>query len=484
MKFINNFFIIILFASISFAQTFEGLSQPISLGFTFAAFIDTVHPTIRIDNPLPNIIPGKPIYTQDSSIVISGFVNDDKHYVKLFMNDISVVINDSSFKTKVKLLDGLNTIVMKAVDRNKNTTVKSINILSDKYADLDKPEINILIPGLSQRGINVTEREPNNVKPDLDSSKGLVRVQVFDDNKIHLVKVNNNKMLETFNSEFEFSFENKLPDTLKITAIDEFGNYSTKMKYLNPQETNPQLTEQIFTGAYYGLIIANQDYKDNKIPSLSNPIKDANKLKEVLIADYNFQEDNIYFLTNAGRHDIFTAFNSMRKMITNNDNLLIFYAGHGSFDGEMEQGFWLPSDATFDNESNWISNSDIRDRIRSINTKHTLLIADACFSGGIFQARSFYNVSPSIKQTYSTKSRKAITSGYLEFVPDKSVFLEYLVQRLIENADDYLTASTLYTMMKDAVTNNSQNNQTPIYGTILRAGDEGGYGDFVFIKKK
>src|SRR5262249_27623389 len=45
---------------------------------------------------------------------------------------------------------------------------------------------------------------------------------------------------------------------------------------------------------------------------------------------------------------------------------LIFYAGHGYWDRERSQGYWLPSDAQNGNHSNWISNGDIRDAIRAI----------------------------------------------------------------------------------------------------------------------
>jgi len=54
-------------------------------------------------------------------------------------------------------------------------------------------------------------------------------------------------------------------------------------------------------------------------------------------------------------------------------------------------------------------------------------------------------------------SRKALTSGTLKEVPDKSVFIEYLIKRLDENNRKYLPSEQLYSSLKDAVMNNSPN---------------------------
>jgi hypothetical protein len=109
------------------------------------------------------------------------------------------------------------------------------------------------------------------------------------------------------------------------------------------------------------------------------------------------------------------------------------------------------------------------------------LVADACFSGSIFKSRSaFANVSSAIEKVYELPSRKAMTSGSLSEVPDKSIFLEYLIRRLDENTKPYLTSEELFYSMKTAVINNSPN--VPQFGEILNTGDEGG--DFIFIRKR
>ena len=140
----------------------------------------------------------------------------------------------------------------------------------------------------------------------------------------------------------------------------------------------------------------------------------------------------------------------------------------------------MPSDAKKSNTANWIRNSTIRDYLRTVKTKHTLLIADACFSGGIFKTRKAFSDAPkSIQKLYEYPSRKAMTSGTLKEVPDKSVFLLYLNKRLTENIQAFISAEELFGSFKIAVLNNSPN--VPQYGEIKDTGDEGG--DFIFIKR-
>ncbi len=233
-------------------------------------------------------------------------------------------------------------------------------------------------------------------------------------------------------------------------------------------------------GKYYALIIGNNDYQDLDIPSLDEPIKDATKLYNVLITKYTFEKPNVIFLKNATYEQLIQAFDDLSNKITKNDNLLVFYAGHGWWNEAKNLGYWLPTDAKKSNTAFWIPNSRISDYMNSIKSKHTLLIADACFSGSIFKTRSaFSDAQPSINKLYELPSKKAMTSGTLKEVPDKSVFLQYLVQRLNENSEKYVSSDVLFTSFRQAVLNNSPTE--PQYGTIQNAGDEGG--EFIFILK-
>jgi hypothetical protein len=148
----------------------------------------------------------------------------------------------------------------------------------------------------------------------------------------------------------------------------------------------------------------------------------------------------------------------------------------------MQQGYWLPSDALKDSKANWISNSTIRDYLRGIPSKHTLLISDACFSGGIFKERSIQESSAAILEMYKRKSRKAMTSGTMTTVPDNSIFIKYLIQNLESNESTLISADNLFQSFKIAVIHNSPVNQLPQYGVIRESGDEGG--DFIFLREE
>ena len=245
-------------------------------------------------------------------------------------------------------------------------------------------------------------------------------------------------------------------------------------------ESRLEVNYDISTATYFALVIAVEDYDDPAINDLDHPIKDASRFIEVISSEYNFREENINFMKNPTKADIIGTLHQMRHEVGPEDNLLIYYAGHGHWDEEMTTGYWLPRDANPENPVDWLPNTDLTNYLNVLNTKHTLLIADACFSGGIFKTRAAFNNALAVEKLYKLTSRKALTSGTLSEVPDKSVFVEFLIKRLDQNNKKYLPSEQLYSSLKEAVMNNSQN--VPQYGTIQNVGDEGG--DFIFIRKE
>ncbi len=246
-------------------------------------------------------------------------------------------------------------------------------------------------------------------------------------------------------------------------------------------ELGEALVSELKNRKYYALIIGINDYSDSEIQDLGNPLSDAKSLRDVLVNSYNFLPENTTLLQNPTRDQIIDQFDELSDKLTSRDQLLIFYAGHGIWDKRIKQGYWLPSDASKSSKSRWLSNSTIRDYVGGIRSKHTLLISDACFSGGIFRERGLsMENSNALLQLYNLTSRKAITSGTLTTVPDESVFIEYLIKQLKQNSSKLLSAEELYRSFRIAVINNSVNGQVPQYGAIGQVGDEGG--DFIFLK--
>lgn len=233
-------------------------------------------------------------------------------------------------------------------------------------------------------------------------------------------------------------------------------------------------------GKYYALIVGISNYQDPLINELDKPIKDAELFYNSITSRYTFDQENVKFLKNATMAQMVEALDYFAKTVKPSDSFLIFYAGHGVWDANSEIGFWLPSDARKESKLAWFRNSTLRDYLREIHSKHTLLVSDACFGGSILKTRAaFSDASLAVNKLYELPSRKAMTSGTLTEVPDQSAFLKYMIDRLDNNQEKYLSSEQLFSSLRIAVINNS--NVVPQFGEIKDVGDEGG--DFIFILK-
>jgi len=117
------------------------------------------------------------------------------------------------------------------------------------------------------------------------------------------------------------------PDYINPLLNKYFGNSSTTTKTIT-ENTDTIQPSQLF-GNYYALIIGIEKYDDKNIWDLKYPVSDANSILMVLTNYYTFKKENIIFLENPTRNQIISKFYELRKMIGENDNLLVFYAGHG-----------------------------------------------------------------------------------------------------------------------------------------------------------
>jgi hypothetical protein len=96
--------------------------------------------------------------------------------------------------------------------------------------------------------------------------------------------------------------------------------------------------------------------------------------------------------------------------------------------------------------------------------------------GGIFKTRSIGEMDQGTKRLYDVKSRKAITSGNLKEVPDKSVLMKFFLKELETNSAQFLSSDQFFSKIRQNILNNS--NTEPQYGVIQGTGDEGG--EFIF----
>jgi len=233
-------------------------------------------------------------------------------------------------------------------------------------------------------------------------------------------------------------------------------------------------------GRYYALVIGNNGYK--KLPKLNTAVDDAKAVAATLEREYGF---TVSLLTDASEEQMIGALAELRRTLTPNDNLLIFYAGHGWYDDGAERGYWLPVDAVADNQSHWISNADITDSLKAMQAKHVLVVADSCYSGSLTRGLAIGSGSSSyFEDIVKRRARTVLTSGGLEPVLDAgggghSVFARAFLDALNANSG-VIDGEGIYHKVYDQVRLNAE--QEPGYGNIRLAGHDGG--DFLFVRKR
>ena len=234
-------------------------------------------------------------------------------------------------------------------------------------------------------------------------------------------------------------------------------------------------------GNYYALVIGNNEYQF--MPRLKTAINDAQVVGELLQHKYGFKVEKLY---DANREDILRALSRFRRNLNDQDNLLVYYAGHGWLDEAGDEGYWLPVDAEKDIETNWISNSYVTTTLRAIAAKHVIVVADSCYSGKLTRGVTIKDRSSNyLAQIVRKKSRTVLSAGGLEPVLDSggkdnhSVFASAFIDALKEN-DGIMDGTQIFSIIRRTVMLNSY--QIPEYADIRHAGHDGG--DFLFVPLK
>lgn len=237
-------------------------------------------------------------------------------------------------------------------------------------------------------------------------------------------------------------------------------------------------------GRYHALVIGNNQYAE--FPDLETAINDAQAMADLLEKRYGFKTR---VLTDATRYEILSALNEFRGNLTEKDNFLLYYAGHGELDKANARGHWLPVDAEPASTANWISNVQVTDILNTMSAKHIMVIADSCYSGTLARSvttsieggRSDEKRISWLKIMINTPSRTVLTSGGLNPVLDSggggehSIFANVLLDVLDKNAD-VLEGPLLYHQVSKRVETAASElgqKQEPLYAPMKYAGDLG-----------
>jgi uncharacterized caspase-like protein len=242
-------------------------------------------------------------------------------------------------------------------------------------------------------------------------------------------------------------------------------------------------------GNYHALIIGNNNYA--KFPQLKTAANDARTAEALLRKQYGFKTR---LLIDADRYSILFALNSLRESLTDKDNLLIYFAGHGEIDSANGLGYWLPVDSDDDNPANWISSDEITAILNTIMARHVLVVADSCYSGALTRsslARLEADLPPKVRMKWfevmaKTRSRTVLTAGGLQPVLDSgggdhSIFASAFFDALKKN-QSILEGYSVFRDVSDEVSRAAAElnmEQIPEYAPIRHAGHEAG--EFLFI---
>jgi len=241
-------------------------------------------------------------------------------------------------------------------------------------------------------------------------------------------------------------------------------------------------------GKYYALIIGINHYPSG-MAQLKTAVNDAYAVGKLLEERYGFQ---VQYLVDrdATRFNILKALTKLRSTLNENDNLLIYYGGHGYFDKAADKAYWLPVDAESATSPNVIMADDLNSNIRALPSRHVLIVSDSCYSGDL--SRDAGEPPPPViptekylRKELQAKSRTIMASGGDEPVSDSganghSVFANAVLKALQKEEAPVFSAEELfYASVRKQVAGNAD--QIPKYTHVRNSGDDDG--DFIFARK-
>jgi hypothetical protein len=258
-----------------------------------------------------------------------------------------------------------------------------------------------------------------------------------------------------------------------LTVTDDTGATSERrIAVLAPPAASAQPT--LPDGRKIALMIAVDTYRNPEIPALGTPAADVAEVSRALNERLGYETR---VLRNPTKAQIADALRKLGREVTEQDQVMVYYAGHGYELAETGTGYWLPSDAETTSARNWVSNNDIARFLNRMPAKQVLLVSDSCYSGA-FTKEQKLDASTRARTGEELRQRRsvmAMSSGGDEPVADGEVnspFATALMTR-IRALPRESGGFDLYEQVREDVTRDVP--QTPQYGVIKAAGyDEGG----------
>lgn len=226
---------------------------------------------------------------------------------------------------------------------------------------------------------------------------------------------------------------------------------------------------------FFGIGINEYEHFSN----LNNAVKDVKDVLILLQDQYDLDTERVITLFDeeATRDNIIDKLDDLVELVGPDDKLLLYYSGHGSLNKKTNLAYWIPQDAKRRRTSGYIPNSTIRDYIKAINSFHTLLISDSCFSGTLF-VRGAARSDDALNELEQRRSRWGIVSGrHDEEVYDgepgtNSPFAASILKVLKRNRHDKLNVARLADQVVEMTRSNYT--QLPEGNPLFGVGHDGG----------
>ena len=252
-----------------------------------------------------------------------------------------------------------------------------------------------------------------------------------------------------------------------------------------PQGPSPAMPAGAL-GKFYALVIGNAQYEH--LPPVASAERDANAMAALLRDDYGFQ---VTTLLNATDAQILKSLYTLSQTLGENDNLVVYYAGHGKRDLRNRRGWWMPVDAVADNDAktNWLPNQEVSDRLALIPARHILVLADASYVGDITrgapqpepQNMTAAQWAKYVDTTRQRRARLALSSGADEPSGQSSRFTAALIDAL-KKQKGVVPASRVHREVVNMLTNDERvSSAVPTFAPLQSAFHDGV--DFLFQRK-
>ncbi len=288
--------------------------------------------------------------------------------------------------------------------------------VSDDRAARNK-EIILIQPGISEGETVNHHQEILTVKGRITNPRKLANLLI-------------NGKAATVNEGGYFELDLKVPYTQYEILVNAFFNdnsYSTFKFFTNREwmEEGRLENPEIRLGNDYALIIATNEY--NELNNLRNPIFDSRAIAEELRSNFNYQVETVFDPTIDEIYSVLKEY--AKRTYSDDDQLFIFFAGHGEFDNYFKEGYICAKDTRAKDEgrTSYISHSNLRTIINNIPAQHIFLAMDVCFGGtfdpsiasrGVASEYAEVQREVFIKRKMQYKTRLYLTSGGKTYVPD------------------------------------------------------------------